>query len=86
MAFALGAVPRFYFHLRNHLDVEDEEGQELPDVEAARVMAAKFALDMTAASVLERRKINLHHRIEVANASGEHVLTVEFGDVITIET
>jgi hypothetical protein len=79
-------MPRFYFHLRNDLSVDDEEGQELPDVEAARVRAERFALDMTAASVLERRKINLHHQIEVADERGERVLIVEFGDVARIES
>ncbi len=45
----------------------------------------QYALDMTAASVLEQHKINLHHRIEVTNEAGQDVLTVEFGDVITVE-
>lgn len=82
----LRAMPRFFFHLRNDLSADDEEGLELPDLEAARARAAEFALDMSAASVLEQRKINLHHRIEVADENGDHVLTVEFGDVVTVET
>lgn len=76
---------RFYFHLRNDVSVDDEEGMELPDVEAARLRAEKYALDMSAASVLEQRKINLHHRIEVTDETAQHVLTVEFGDVLTVE-
>ena len=37
-ARALGpaGMPRFYFHLRNDLSVDDEEGVELPDLAAAR--------------------------------------------------
>jgi hypothetical protein len=79
-------MPRYYFHLRNDLLVDDEEGIELPDMEAARVKAEEYALDMSAASVLEHRKINLHHRIEVADETGEVVLRVEFGDVVTVES
>jgi hypothetical protein len=79
-------MPRFYFHLRNDMDVDDEEGMELPDLKAAHVRAEQYALDMSAASVLEHKKINLHHRIEVVNEQSEHVLTVEFGDVLTIES
>jgi hypothetical protein len=79
-------MPRFYFHLRNDMSVNDEEGLELPSIEGARLRAEKYALDMSAASVLEHRKINLHHRIEVANARGQIVLTVEFGDVVRIES
>jgi hypothetical protein len=79
-------MPRFYFHLRNDMSVNDEEGIELPNVESVRVRAEQYALDMSAASVLEQRKINLHHRIEVADEAGQTVLTIEFGDVVTIES
>jgi hypothetical protein len=78
-------MPRYFFHLRNDLSVDDEEGQELPGLEAARTRAEKYALDMSAASILEHRKVNLHHRIEVGDDTGQIVLTVEFGDVVTVE-
>ena len=78
-------MPRFYFHLRNDLDVQDEEGQELPDAEAAHKQAVQYAIDMTAVSVREQRKVNLHHRIEVANEAGAIIDTVEFGDAVGIE-
>ncbi len=67
------------------MSVDDEEGLELPNLEAARARAEAYALDMTAATVLEERKINLHHRIEVTDGMGQKVLTVEFGDLVTIE-
>jgi acyl-coenzyme A thioesterase PaaI-like protein len=79
-------VPRFYFNLRNDLSVDDEEGMELPDVQAARALAAKYALDMVAASVLEQGRINLSHRIEVTDDSGGDIVAVAFGDVVTIES
>jgi hypothetical protein len=41
---------------------------------------------MAAASVLERRKINLHHSIEVEDETGQVLHTILFGDAITIET
>jgi hypothetical protein len=81
----LGVMPRFFFHLRNDLSVDDAEGQELPDIDAARACAIKYAQDMAAASILEHGKINMHHRIEVADGGGI-VLTVEFGDVVTVES
>jgi hypothetical protein len=34
-------VPRSYFHLLNHVDAPDEEGTELPNLEAARSEALK---------------------------------------------
>jgi hypothetical protein len=78
-------MPRFYFHLRNDLYVEDLEGAELPDIEVARARAMKYAVEMSAASILERGRINLNHRIDVADESGRVVLAVEFGDVVTVE-
>ena len=78
-------MPRYFFHLHNDLDVQDEEGQELSGLEEARERAIQYALDMSAASVLEHRKINLLHRIEVADQSGEIAFKVEFGNLITVE-
>lgn len=79
-------MPRFFFHLRDDMSVDDEEGQELPDVAAARLRAFKYAVDMSANSILEHQKVNLHHSIEVADETKQVILTVEFGDVITVES
>ena len=81
----LAWVPLYYFHLRDDISADDEEGRELPNLDAARAQAEAYARDMSAASVLEHGKINLHHRIEVADESGSIVSTVEFGDVVAIE-
>ena len=78
-------MSRYYFHLRNDISVDDEEGEELPSLDAAHAQAVAYARDMTAASVLEHSRINLHHRIEVADEAGAIVLKVEFGDVVAIE-
>jgi hypothetical protein len=77
-------VPRYLFHLRNDLNVEDQEGLELPNLEAALERAACFAVEMAAASVIESRKLDLRHRIEVATEAGQILGTVKFGDVLTI--
>ena len=78
-------MPRYFFHLRNDIDAIDEDGQELADLEAAREQAVDYAIDMIAASVTEQRKLNLKHRIEVADAAGEILMNVEFGEAIRIE-
>jgi hypothetical protein len=44
------------------------------------------AVDMAAASLLEHRKVNLHHRIAVADEAGQNDAVVEFGNVVTVET
>ena len=79
-------MPRYFFNLRNDVRVDDEEGVELPDVETARAWASKYAVEMAALSVAERQHLALHHRIEVTDESGMLLVTVEFGDVVRIET
>ena len=77
-------MPRYFFHLRNDVRVDDEEGQELASVNAARERAADYAVEMAAISIVDTRTVNLHHCIEVADEQGAVVLTVEFGDVLTV--
>jgi hypothetical protein len=79
-------MPRYFFHLRNDMDVPDPEGQELADLDAARAQAVAYAIDMAAASVLEHRKVNLQHRIEVEDEAGQVLETVKFGDAVANET
>ena len=78
-------MPRYFFHLRNDHALNDEEGSVLPDDATARERAATFALSMAAASIVESRKLDQRHRIEVANEAGEVIHRVSFGDVITVK-
>jgi hypothetical protein len=71
-------MPRSYFDMSNDLSVDGEEGMDLPDVNAARLQAEKYAIEMAGAEVLEHRKLNAHHPIEVTDENGELVHTVEF--------
>lgn len=77
-------VDRYFFHLRDDLDVEDEEGTDLPDLDAAISRSVVYAIDMAATAVLEQRKLDLHHRIEVADAAGTILHTTEFRDVLVV--
>ncbi len=78
-------MPRFYFHLHNDIDVIDEEGRELDDLAAAREWARHEARNMAGEMAKEKGRVALHHRIDVANAQGEVLETVRFGDVVTVE-
>jgi hypothetical protein len=81
-----GGVPRYFFNLRDDVILDDEEGQEFADLAAAEDRAERYVLEMAAVSIAEHRRVNLHHRIEVADEAGRVVLTVEFGDVLTVIT
>ena len=77
-------MPRYYFHLRDDLSVDDEEGQELPNLQAAREVALQNARSI-ACEAVHKGHLNLDHRIDVADATGEIVLTLPFREAFTIE-
>lgn len=77
-------MARYYFHLRNDVDTDDEEGIELPDVAAAREHAIENARMMVCESV-KQGHLHLDHCIFVTDESGEQVVTVTFREAFTLE-
>ena len=77
-------VPRFFFHLYDDMVARDEEGQELPDADAARRRALASAREMACAEVLKGH-LALHHRVDVEDESGEVIASVHFRDVVRID-
>jgi hypothetical protein len=78
-----GAMPRFYFHVYNHIVAMDEEGLDLPDVEAAREQALESARELVCEDI-HKGQLNLDHRIEVEDAAGKKVLTITYRDAFTV--
>jgi len=76
-------MPRFFFHLHNDLESADDEGRELPDIEAARRAAEQDARDMAAESV-RAGHLTRSHFVEVAGEDGEPRFCVTFGEVVEI--
>jgi hypothetical protein len=78
-------VPRFYFHLYNDMDVPDYEGEELPDLEAARESARSQARAMLGETAKENGRIVLHHRIDIEDEHNSVLAAVWFRDVVAVE-
>jgi hypothetical protein len=78
-------MPRFYFHLHNDLDCSDEEGFELPDLEAARAHALEQARVTFAETAKDHGRVVLHHRIDIEDRSGVVLDTVYFRDAVSVE-
>ncbi|MDB5667533.1 MAG: hypothetical protein JWL74_483 [Alphaproteobacteria bacterium] len=78
------AMPRYFFHIRNDVDVDDPEGTLLTDESAARGLALDSARDLVCAHIREHGGVNLDHRIEVADESGTLLFSVTFRDAFTI--
>jgi hypothetical protein len=78
-------MPRFYFHLRDDLDVADDEGLELPSLDAAREHAAANARFTLAQLAIEEGKINFGHCVDIEDEEGSVLDTVRFRDVVKVE-
>ena len=76
-------MPRYFFHLYNHIVCTDEEGVELADVQAVRARAVESARE-TMSHDVKKGELCLSHRIEVADEADQRVLTLRFGDAVTI--
>jgi len=77
-------MPRYFFHVCNGNGfVEDEEGQELPDLEAARKIAIKSARDIMAADV-QRGMLDLSSFIEVEDEDKKLVCSLGFEEAVDL--
>ena len=80
----VGEMPLFYFHVFNDEITIDEEGIELPDLDAARAFAIRSARSLVCDSV-QKGHLNLDHRIEIADESDARKMTVTFREAVVIE-
>ncbi|MBV8685948.1 MAG: hypothetical protein JOZ90_04890 [Alphaproteobacteria bacterium] len=72
-------MPRFFFNVFNDEVTFDDEGQELPDLAAARERAIREARALACDSI-SRGHLDLDDRIEVNDGEGNRVLTLAFRD------
>lgn len=78
-------MPRFYFHVCDGAGfVEDEEGRELPDQEAARAEAVKGARGLMADD-LQRGTLALSSFVEVEDENHRLLFTISFKDMVDID-
>lgn len=74
----------FYFHVCNgHGLIEDEEGQELPDLEAARAVATRGARDIMAGE-MRHGTLDLSSFIEIEDMDHQLVYTLGFEDAVDL--
>lgn len=78
-------MPRYYFHLYNDVVSLDEEGVELANLEAERLVALHNVRFSAAESIKTQGHIVLDHRIDVADERGTILDTVRFRDAVQVE-
>ncbi|HEX4737140.1 MAG TPA: hypothetical protein VH331_06225 [Allosphingosinicella sp.] len=76
-------MPRFYFHVYNDIVAIDEEGLDLPDVDAAREQALESARELVCEGI-HKGQLNLDHRIEIEDENHNKVLTLTYRDAFTV--
>ena len=78
----MGSMPRFYLHICNGSGfVEDDEGQELADLDAARNVAVDGLRDILAGE-LRSGDLNTASFIEIEDEDHQWVATVSFEDAV----
>lgn len=77
-------MARFYLHLRNGCGLsEDTEGQELPDLAAARQQAIDGIRSILGEEV-RHGAIDFAGYVEIADADGNILLTVPFREAVDL--
>lgn len=75
----------YHFNLFNSVTVPDDQGTDLPDLDAARAYALSNIRHIAAADVLEGQ-LDLGHRIEIADDAGTILLTLYFRDALAVQS
>lgn len=76
----------YYFHLYNDIDVPDEEGKELADLQAAREWALCQVRALIGEMAKTEGRVVLRHRIDIEDGAGRVLDSVRFGDALDVES
>ena len=76
-------MPRYFFNVYDDVVAIDEEGLELPNLQAARLQALAGARDLIVTQVRHGYMVRSHW-IDVADVKGEIVLSLTFGEAVDI--
>ncbi len=76
-------MPRYFFNVYDDVVAIDEEGVELPNLQAVRLQAVAGARDLIAAQVRHGYLVRSHW-IDVVDEQGEVVLSVTFGEAVDV--
>ena len=77
-------MPRYYFNVHNGIGfVEDEEGRDYADLDAARTEAVRGAREILAEDVA-KGVVDLRGRLEVIDAAGAVALVITFAEIVEV--
>jgi hypothetical protein len=74
-------MPRYFFHVLNHIRTQDHDGVELPDIETARREALKDVDDIKRENfVMLDKNAWARWSIEICDEEGAVLLVVPFSE------
>ena len=76
-------MPRFFFHVHDEVDAQDEEGTVLADIEAAKLQALAGARSLAAEQV-EKGHLNLSHSLRGEDEARELLFILPFGEAVKV--
>ncbi|MFN7026234.1 MAG: DUF6894 family protein [Pseudorhizobium sp.] len=74
-------MPRYYFHIRQCGLIEDPDGTQLHDIEAARAIAIEGIRDLVAESLRQGRRVE-PDAVAIADEDGAILSVVTFREVL----
>ena len=75
-------MPRYFLDIVNDGTVEDPDGADFADLEAAREEAILSARDLISQDLKEGRPLGLKRRIQIRDETGQAIDSVSFFEVI----
>jgi hypothetical protein len=76
-------LPRLFFHIQKRDQiVADDEGQQFPNLDDARIDAIASIRDIVAERVRTGKNLAAGDSLQVADEAGNVLLTIPFGDVV----
>jgi len=75
-------MPRYFFHLYDGTETRDPDGLELPDIEAARVVATHELRQLATYEVHRGGGVKLSDRIDIVDESGRVLDNVCYADIV----
>ena len=78
-------MPRYFLDVVNGDAIEDPDGADFADLEAAREEATLSARDLVSQDLKEGRPLGLKRRIDIRNETGKVVGSVSFSDAMPPE-
>jgi hypothetical protein len=75
-------MPRYFFALHNDVEAVDDEGLELADIAAARVVALKTIAELIHDKIANGERVDLSHSLEVLDGDRRPLLLLPFREMV----